>query len=140
MIEFKPNCFNKLFRTPAGEICDNTFPANQVIGKGAENLYEQLLHAPSVSDMVSLADQFLMDIISRQKAVYTNDGITKISCQLINNINPVNVSQYAYQANMSVRNFERRFTEQVGTSPNFFVGLLRFNTAFKSKISYPDFY
>jgi AraC-like DNA-binding protein len=39
---------------------------------------------------------------------------------------------------MSVRNFERRFGEQVGTSPKLFCRLLRFNKAFKSKINVPE--
>ncbi len=137
IIEFKPNGFNKMFGIPASEICNNTFPANEVIGNGAEHFYEQLLNAAGVQEMVSCADKFLMSFLSRQKAVYINDGITKVSYQLLRNINTTNISQYACQANMSMRNFERRFSEQVGTSPKLFCRLLRFSAAIKFKITYP---
>lgn len=137
IIEFKPNGFNKMFGIPASEICNNIFPANEVIGKCVKQFYEQLLHASGVQEMVSLANKFLMGFLNRQKAVYINEGITRISHQLLTNLNTTNISQYASQANMSIRNFERRFSEQVGTSPKLFCRLLRFNTAVKSKISRP---
>lgn len=138
LIEFKPNGFNKLFKIPASEICNTTFPANELIGKEVEHLYEQLLNATSFEEKVRFADNYLLNIVNSQKALYANDGITKISYQLLNNSHPINISAYAYKANMSMRNFERRFSEQVGTSPKLFCRLLRFNKAFKSKISFPE--
>src|SRR5690349_11062589 len=44
IIEFKPNGFNRLFGIAANEICNNNFPANEVLGRGVEDLYEQLLY------------------------------------------------------------------------------------------------
>ena len=40
--------------------------------------------------------------------------------------------------NMSVRNFERRFAEQVGIPPKMFVKLVRFNKAMSIKLAEPD--
>ncbi len=138
IIEFKPNGFNKMFCIPANKICDNIFSASEVIGKCVKQFYEKLLYAASIREMVSLADKFLMGFLNKQRAVYKNDGITRISHQLSINLSAINISQYASQANMSIRNFERRFSEQVGTSPKLFCRLLRFNTAVKSKISHPE--
>lgn len=137
IIEFKPNGFSKMFGITASEISNNSFPASEVIGNCAEHFYEQLLNASDVQGMVSIADKFLFSFLHRQKAMYINDGITKISDQLLRNIHPINITQYAGQANMSMRNFERRFSEQVGTSPKVFCRLLRFNTAVKFKIIHP---
>ena len=136
LIEFKPNGFNRLFKVPANEICNTTFPASELIGKEIAYLYEQLLNATSLEEKVCFADNYLLNIINSQKALYSNDGITKISYQLLNNSHRGNISEYANKANMSVRNFERRFSEQVGTSPKLFCRLLRFNKAFKTKISF----
>ncbi len=136
-IEFKPNGFNKMFGISANEITDNNFPANEVIGSGVAHLYEQLLHAKSAQQMVAFADKFLISFISRKKRAYMNEGISNISCHLLSNTTSINISQYAYQANMSLRNFERRFIEQVGTSPKLYCRLLRFNSALNFKISNP---
>jgi AraC-like DNA-binding protein len=138
IIEFKPNGFNKMFGIPATHICDKIFPANEVIGKYINQLYVQLLHATSILEMVSLADKCLIGFLSRQKTVYTNEGITRISHQLLSQKNNIDISKYASQANMSIRNFERRFSEQVGTSPKLFCRMLRFNSAIKSKITHPE--
>ena len=135
-IEFKPNGFNKLFGIPASKICNSTFPANEVIGNAAGHFYEQLLHASGIQEMTLFADIFLIGFLNRQKAMYIHNGITRISNLLLTTLN-TNISQYASQANMSMRNFERRFVEQVGTSPKLFCRLLRFNAAMKFKMSDP---
>jgi transcriptional regulator GlxA family with amidase domain len=87
--------------------------------------------------MVAFADKFLISIINRKKRAYMNEGISNISCHLLSNTTSINISQYAYQANMSLRNFERRFMEQVGTSPKLYCRLIRFNSALNFKISNP---
>ena len=137
IIEFKPNGFNNMFGIPASKICDDIFPANEVIGNCVKQFYEKLLYAEGVQEMVSLADKFLIGFLNKPKAAYMNEGITQISNQISINPDTFNISQYARQANMSIRNFERRFSEQVGTSPKLFCRLLRFNKAVKSKISHP---
>jgi AraC-like DNA-binding protein len=137
LIEFKPNGFHKLFKLPAQEICNNVFEGSDVLGKRVEYLYQQLLHTTSAMEKVLLTDNFLLAELKRQKSVDANDGITKISSQLLTTPNFNRVTEYAYQANMSLRNFERRFTEQVGISPKLFSRLFRFNSAFKSKMYNP---
>ncbi|MEJ7738255.1 MAG: AraC family transcriptional regulator [Chitinophagaceae bacterium] len=136
VIEFKPNGFNKLFRVPACEICNTTLPANEVIGNGVSHLYEQMLYALNLPEMAYFADKFLIDLLNQQKSMVTNDGITRISNQLLTTLH-ANVTQYAFQANMSMRNFERRFMEQVGTSPKLFCRLLRFQATINCKMVNP---
>jgi AraC-like DNA-binding protein len=138
IIEFKPNGFNRMFGIPATEICDKIYPANEVIGKYIKRLYMQLLDASGVQEMVSVADKFLIGFLNRQKAVYANEGITRISHQLLSKNYNIDISKYANQANMSIRNFERRFSEQIGTSPKLFCRILRFNSAVKSKITHSE--
>ena len=137
MIEFKPNGFTRLFDIPAVEICDMVFSAGEVVGGAVEKLYIQLVNAENIREMVRYADEFLFSFLKKRRTVYYNDGITRISDQLLSNSLP-NISQYATQANMSLRNFERRFTEQVGTSPKLFCRLLRFNAAVQMKVACPN--
>ncbi len=136
-IGFKPNGFYKVFGIPANEICNNTFTADEVIGNGIEFFYEQLINASTIQEIALFADAFLICFLNRQKRSYVNDGITKISYHLSNR-STTNITQCAYIANMSVRNFERRFGEQVGTSPKLYCRLVRFNVALKFKMSHPE--
>lgn len=137
IIEFKPNGFNRLFGIAANEICDNNFPADEILGNGVKYLYEQLLDAVNIQDMALLSDRFLIGFLNRKKTNYTNEGITKISSLLLTTFNKISIAKYACQANMSMRNFERRFTEQVGIPPKLFCRLLRFNSAIQFKITHP---
>ena len=137
IIEFKLNGFNKMFGIPASKICNNTYPAIEVIGNEVKDIYEHLLNASNVKEMVWVADRFLMNFLSRQKATYKNEGITKIAHQLLSNNNTTTIPHYATYANMSIRNFERRFSEQVGTSPKLFCKLIRFNRAINCKLIDP---
>lgn len=66
------------------------------------------------------------------------DSITLISKTLNNTTQLLSVPQYASKANMSLRNFERRFTEQVGIPPKLYAKLLRFNEAMKVKLIRPQ--
>ena len=135
-IEFKPNGFNRIFGIVAHEVADNILSANEVIGHEVVSLYEQLQEARNALEIVSLSDSFLINCVSRAKQVYVNEGITRICSQLMTS-NSTSIAQYAYQANMSMRNFERIFKAQVGTSPKLFYRLLRFNAALNFKIKNP---
>ena len=137
IIEFKPNGINRLFCISAKEICNNYFPANDILGKAVEYFHEELLGAVHLRDMALLADKFLIGILKKMNQMYINDGISKISFLLLTTFNTVNITEYASLANMSMRNFERRFTEQVGTSPKLFCRLVRFNTAMQLKMAHP---
>lgn len=136
-IAFKPNGFYKVFGIPASEICNNTFTANEVIGNCIEYFYEQLLNASCIQEIALFADAFLIGILTKRKRTDMNDGITKISRHLSNR-DTANITYCAYQANMSMRNFERRFGEQIGTSPKLYCRLVRFHAALKFKMTHPE--
>jgi AraC-like DNA-binding protein len=137
LIEFKPNGFTRLFDIPATEICDNAFSADSVIGSVVDKFYSQLINAANIQEKIGFADEFLFGFLKKRRGVYYNDGITRISEHLLSNSLP-NITQYAVQANMSLRNFERRFSEQVGTSPKLFCRLLRFSAAVQTKVACPE--
>jgi AraC-like DNA-binding protein len=137
IIEFKPNGFNKIFGIPATKICNHSFPAGMVAGNGVDHLFEQLTNSPDICAMAIFADKFLISNKNRQKVTYTNEGITKISYRLLTTYATTHISKYASDANMSIRNFERIFIEQVGVPPKLYCRLLRFNAAIQRKIARP---
>lgn len=138
-IQFKANGLNKIFRIPMHEFTDKIFTVEDVFGKHANELHEQLLNASNIQQMACFTDNFLLSYLNKQKQKpITYDGITAISKELYNTTSLLSVAQYAYKANMSIRNFERRFTEQAGVSPKFYTKLMRFNEAVKIKSMQPQ--
>ena len=138
MIQFKANGFNKIFRMPMQELTDKIFTIEDVVGGQINDLREHLLNATSVQEMACFADRLLISFLNRhKKAMSSHDSITAISKELYNTTALLSVAQYAYKANMSIRNFERRFIEQAGVSPKLYIKLVRFNEAMKIKTIQP---
>ena len=139
VIQFKPNGFYRIFRRPFSEFANKIFCLDDVLGKPSKNLQEELVNAKDVQKMAWYADKFLLSFLTRQEIQNSvHDGITAISDELSNKIAALNIAQYAYKANMSIRNFERRFSEQVGVSPKLYYRLARFNNAVIAKLKYPQ--
>ncbi len=89
--------------------------------------------------MACLSDEFLLHFLNLQKNAFNlYDGIKYISNQLSNCVPLLSVDQYARKANMSVRNFSRKFNEQTGVSPRFYSRLLRFNNAINTRLKNPQ--
>jgi AraC-like DNA-binding protein len=139
IIDFKANGFNKLFCVPMQEITNKIFISSDVLGKQAASLEEQLLHAVNIQQMACIADTFLLSFVNshKQSDALRDDGIAAASDILHNQANPVNIRQCTYEANMSVRNFQRRFKEQIGIPPKLYAMIFRFNEALKLRIMRP---
>ncbi len=50
----------------------------------------------------------------------------------------VSLDALALNANMSFRNFERRFTDEVGTPPKLYARITRFYNALENKMLHPN--
>lgn len=137
-ISFKPNGFNKIFRLPAAEITNQITDADAIFDATFKSFFEQLFAAKGLTEMVSLADAYLLYYLKKQRAVDYKDAITSISNVILKYAGLVHVEQLASDANMSIRTFERHFTEQVGVSPKLFCCVNRFNRAFALKLRNPE--
>jgi AraC-like DNA-binding protein len=135
IIQFKANGFNKLFALSARNFVNKVYYMDEVFGSVANALNEKLQNAGGILPMAEFADQFLLHFLTRQKkTILLHDGISFVANELFSGSALQSVDSYALKANMSVRNFGRRFTEQVGVSPKFYCRLLRFSNAVNTKI------
>ncbi|MEP7107395.1 MAG: helix-turn-helix domain-containing protein [Ferruginibacter sp.] len=137
-IYFKPNGFNKIFGLPASEINNLLVFADDIFEPNIKLFFEQLCIASGLNEMALLADAYLLLYLKKQKHADHKDAITHISNLIFKKAGCVNIDLLAYDANMSVRNFERRFIEQVGISPKLFCCVTRFNHAFAMKLKNPE--
>jgi AraC-like DNA-binding protein len=134
IIQFMPNGFTRLFNLPVKEFTNKLVEVNAVFGIKITILLEQLQYTRDIKIMAELADIFLKTYSMRQKSIFPKDNIAFVSQHILQIDSHLDIKRYAQVANMSPRNFERRFKEQVGTSPKLFCRSIRFNHAVNLKI------
>src|SRR6266498_2314032 len=137
-ILFKPNGFNKIFRLPSSEITNQIIHGDDIFDTRIKIFYEQLCMANDLKAMASLADTYLLYYFKKQKSIHHKDAITNISNLILKNAGFINIDKLAYDANMSIRNFERHFIEQVGISPKLYCCITRFSHALSLKLMNPE--
>lgn len=139
IIDFKANGISRLFRIPMREFSDEIFTFEEVLGNQVAILEEQLLYAVNIQQMACIADTFLLSFLNKHvpNNVFT-DSIAAASDSMNSQVNPLNIKYYACKTNMSLRNFQRKFKEQIGISPKLYAKIFRFNEVLKRKIIQPD--
>jgi len=95
----------------------------------SEDLNSQLLEANNGQKRIALLTNFL---IAQKNRFKTGDGIVKEGLSLIHkSIHSVSVKYLLEQLGLSERQFEKRFTQAVGISPQFYIRVKRFNEAIR---------
>lgn len=93
------------------------------------SLNELLIEAHSEQKRIALLTDFLIAQQAREK---TRDSIVEASLALIHkNISTITIKILLECLNISERQFERRFSQTVGISPQFYIRVKRFNEAIK---------
>lgn len=136
-ISFKPNGFHKIFGLPPGEFTNLIVDAGAVFNSEIQSFYEQLANANGLRERAALADAFLLRFLKKQRCADATDAITCLSNSILKNAGLVTIEKLAYGANMSLRSFERHFTEQVGIGPKAFSCITRFHRAYEWKLKDP---
>jgi AraC-like DNA-binding protein len=84
--------------------------------------------------MRRVTDKFLLYHLVSSKTSDTYHSISSTSSLIFKNHGDVNIKDLAYEANMSLKRFELKFTEQVGVPPKLYARITRFNYALLLKI------
>lgn len=126
VIVFQPSAFGRLFALPAQEFTDEDFGAEQVFGAIIARFYERLADCLTLEERISVANQFLL---RRALVAPIRDGISAAATDILRRARGTRVADMAGRAGMGLRQFERRFVQQVGVSPKLFARIARFEAA-----------
>jgi AraC-like DNA-binding protein len=124
-ILFQPSALRLLFALPAQEFTDQDFDAEQVFGAIIARFHERLADCRTFEERISVANQFLL-----QRALAPpRDGISAAATDILRGAGGARISEMAERAGLGLRQFERRFVQQVGVSPKLFARIARFEAA-----------
>jgi len=115
-----------LFALPAQEFTDKDFDAEQVFGPAIARFQERLADCRTFEERISVANQFLL---RRALTVPPRDGIAAAATDIIRRAGGARIPAMAGRVGLGVRQFERRFVQQVGVSPKLLARIARFEAA-----------
>jgi AraC-like DNA-binding protein len=133
-IQFRPAGFHRLFRMPMDEFADQAFEARSVIGPKLGDFEQKLSCASTFGERACVASAFLIECLGDRSG---GDAVAAVANQFLSERGALGVGDAAAEAGLSVRQFERRFSEQVGVPPKLYARVVRFNAALEAKMSAP---
>jgi AraC-like DNA-binding protein len=131
-IHFQPAGFYRLFHVAMPELTNLAPAAEDVVGHEISILHEQLQEADGPASMVSLAEAFLL---KKMRGSQPFHPVQTAAATMLSQPGQTNVAALASKSNLSLRQFERTFFEQVGVPPMVFGRLVRFRRALELKYS-----
>ena len=133
-IQFRPAGFHRLFRIPMDEFADQAFDAQLVIGPKFRDFEEKLACASCFEERSCVASTFLLECLTERSG---GDAVAAVANPFLSERGVLGIADAAAEVGLSVRQFERRFSEQVGVPPKLYARIVRFNAALEAKKNAP---
>jgi AraC-like DNA-binding protein len=125
-IILKPHALQSLLGLNASVLTNNLVELDEL---SAKHLNMQLLEVHSEEEQLRLLTAFLVKKLDQAKS---RDCLIEESLRFIHhNICCVTVKQLLEHLSLSERQFEKRFTQAVGLTPQFYIRVKRFNEAIR---------
>jgi AraC-like DNA-binding protein len=119
-----------MFSLPMHELTSEALEARAVLGTAVDELAERLSENKSFEERARTADLFFT---SRCSSLPDGDGLTRAALSILNRKGRVEIPMLAQKAQLSPRQFERRFSREIGLPPKLFARIARFEAALESK-------
>ena len=135
VILFQPAGLDLLFGLPSQEFTDQDFDAGSVFGPVIARFQEQLVDCSTLEERVSITNRFLLPYAVAAGAL---DGVSTAANQILRVAGSTCIPILADRTGLSVRQFERRFLQQVGMGPKLFARIARFEATLDRMARFPD--
>lgn len=136
-VQFKGNGISSIFDIPQRVLVNSILSLDDILGNESNLLAEQLASQPDMKGMSDVMNWYLLKKLFRHKLKPNTDAVCAASDIILKNNGIVSIDYLARHVNMSFRNFERRFNEEVGMSPKLYARITRFFTALEDKALHP---
>jgi AraC-like DNA-binding protein len=133
-VVFLPGAFSMLFGVPAVALTNGDFNGEEVLGRRINELYARLGEVSTFHDRTHVADSFLTAVRPATESV---SAIVRTARAMIRNQGSVRVSELAHQTGLGLRQFERRFDQEIGITPKLYARIIRFEAALQRRARSP---
>lgn len=133
-VAFRPTGFYRLFGIPMNQLTDRVVEASELLGTEVRQLHESLQGAAGLNAMARLTEDFLRAWLPRSRPFHP---VQVAASHVIVRHGGVTVDELAHAVNLSGRQLERRFVEQVGIPPKLYCRISRLAYALRLKEATP---
>ncbi|WP_428630238.1 helix-turn-helix domain-containing protein [Sphingopyxis sp.] len=134
-MRFQPTGFHRLFGVPMPALADQGIAIAELLGRTAAGLEDAIRRADSFEGRVIAAQRWLAvraDKSSRES------GVDHAARLLVAARGRARIDAVAERSGLSLRQFQRRFTAEVGVPPKFYSRTLRLEAALAARNRYPE--
>ena len=137
-VQFKCNGIFAVFGIPQKILINTILPLGDILGdKNNLLLTEQFQSSADIFEMATYMNAYLIKMLLCQKHKIYTGIIANIADIVLHNKGVVSVDTLALYGSMSLRNFERRFIDEVGIPPKLYARITRFYNALENKMLHP---
>ncbi len=136
MVIFQPGAMYRLLGISCNELTQEFCNAEGVINAELQSVNDQIANTITYPAMIERAEEYLLRKLRNPKI--DAHPIDQIGQLLLHNPIPFSLDWLADQANLSPRQFERKFNERIGIGPKLYSRISRFYQAFDYKEKHPD--
>ncbi|RYF20408.1 MAG: AraC family transcriptional regulator [Oxalobacteraceae bacterium] len=134
-IRFQPGGFNALFGIPMTTLVNEGVAIGDVIGEAATGLRDGVMLASDFDGRVSAAEHWLKRTLDVSSPI---DRVARSAAALQRAGGRLSIRTLACRAELSDRQFTRRFEQQVGLTPKLFARTIRLNAVLEAKVCLPS--
>jgi AraC-like DNA-binding protein len=134
-IFFKPLALWQLFRIPPSILANKVYDGIDLLGKEIQNLWSMLAESRTFQEQVRLAEEYLLPFAINALA---RTCMMKTAQYMTRQRGVTRINELAFHSGLSVRQYERRFGEEVGVTPKLFARVTRFGMALDKKRLAPN--
>ncbi len=136
MVVFQPGALYRLLGVPNSELTGMFCDAESILSSELQTVNDQVANARSYPEMIQRVEQYLRGKF--KKIRLDAHPIDRIGKLLLYAPTRFQLDRLASQANLSPRQFERKFSERVGIGPKLFSRISRFFQTLRYKELHSD--
>jgi transcriptional regulator GlxA family with amidase domain len=118
-----------------GELANRHYDCCDVVGAEIQELKNKMADTVSFPKRVELVEGYLLTKASR---ALENTPIMNAASHMFERKGMTRISNIANQTSLSLRQFERRFTSEIGIGPKLFSRVARFQMVLDAKVRCPN--
>ena len=116
--------------SPSNILVNKEYNAEDLLGKGVLELWSRLAECATFPQRIRAMEEYLLPFAARAR---DRTLIMKAAQYMLRCKGAVRIDDIAFHAALSVRQFERRFADEVGMPPKLFARTARFQNALDAK-------